>query len=59
MTTRLGRPPVPPDERREVRVVLRCTEDEARDLRAYAERERVTVAEAVREAALRAARWRP
>lgn len=55
----MGRPPMPPDERREVRVVLRCTEDEAGDLRAYAERERVTLAEAVREAALRAARWRP
>ena len=59
MTARLGRPPVPPDERRKVRVALRCTEDEARDLRAYALREGVTLAEAVREAALRAARWRP
>ena len=59
MTARLGRPPVPPDERRTVRVPVRLTEDEARDLRAYAEREGVTVAEAVREAALRAARWRP
>ena len=59
MTARLGRPPVPPDERRTVRVVTRCTEDEARDLRAYALREGTTLAEAVREAALRAARWRP
>lgn len=56
---RMGRPPVPPDERRTVRVEVRCSEDEARDLRAYAEREGVHLAEAVREAALRAARWRP
>lgn len=57
--TRRGRPPVPPDERRTVRIEVRASEDEARDLRAYAEREGTTVAEAVREAALRAARWRP
>lgn len=59
MTTRLGRPPVPPDERRTVRIPVRLTKREARDLRAYAERYGVTLAEAVREAALRAARWRP
>lgn len=57
--TRMGRPPVPSGARRTVRVEVRCSEDEARDLRAYAEREGVALAEAVREAALRAARWRP
>lgn len=59
MTARMGRPPVPSDERRTHRIELRCTETEARDLAAYAEREGVHLAEAVREAALRAARWRP
>jgi hypothetical protein len=55
----MGRPPVPPEERRTHRMMVRLSDGELADLRAYAQREGTPVAEAVREAALRAARWRP
>lgn len=57
--TKRGRPPLPAGERRTARLEVRLSADEERDLAAYAARERLTLAEAVREAALRAARWRP
>jgi hypothetical protein len=56
---RMGRPPVPPEERRTHRLMVRLSDAELSDLRAWAERQGVAVAEAVRDAALRAARWRP
>lgn len=59
MTARRGRPPVPPEERRSRRVAVRLTQTELRELVAWAERERTPLAEAMRDAALRAARWRP
>lgn len=54
-----GRPALPPEERRRSRIEVRCTEAERADLDALAAREGLPLAEAVRDAALRAARWRP
>lgn len=55
-----GRPPLPPEERRAHRIEIRVSEAEARELAEYAAREDVQhVAEAIRDAALRAARWLP
>lgn len=56
---RRGRPPLPADEKRRRRLEVRLSEAERVELEAYAAREGADVAEAVREAALRAARWRP
>lgn len=58
-TPKRGRPPLPADERRTRRLEVRLTDDERAELDAYASREGADVAEAVRDAALRAARWRP
>lgn len=54
-----GRPALPAEERQRHRLTVRLTDDERAELAAYAEREGVGLAEAVRDAALRAARWRP
>jgi hypothetical protein len=54
---RRGRPPLGDAKREPVQVYL--TADERAELEAYAEREEATLAGAIREAALRAARWRP
>lgn len=58
MTAR-GRPALPVEERQRHRLTVRLSDDERAELAAYAEREGVGLAEAVRDAALRAARWRP
>lgn len=54
---RRGRPPLGADKREPVQVYL--TADERAELEAYAEREGEPLGGAIREAALRAARWRP
>lgn len=54
-----GRPPLPVADKRRRRLEVRLTDDERAELEAYAAREGADVAEAVRGAALRAARWRP
>lgn len=59
VTPKRGRPPLPADEKRKRRLEVRLSEAECVELEAYAAREGADVAEAVREAALRAARWRP
>lgn len=57
-TPRKGRPPVPPDERQGHRLTVRLTDGERAEVEAYAAREGVGLAEAVRGAALLAARTR-
>lgn len=54
-----GRPPLPADEKRRRRLEVRLSDAERAEIEAYASREGADVAEAVRDAALRAARWRP
>ncbi len=56
-TPKRGRPPLGDAKREPVQVYVSA--DEKRELEAYAEREEATLAGAIREAALRAARWRP
>ena len=56
-TPKRGRPPLGADKREPVQVALSA--DERAELEAYAEREGESLAGAIREAALRAARWRP
>jgi hypothetical protein len=56
-TPKRGRPPLGDAKREPVQVALSA--DERAELEAYAEREGETLAGAIRDAALRAARWRP
>jgi hypothetical protein len=56
-TPKRGRPALGADKREPVQVYVSA--DERAELKAYAEREGETLAGAIREAALRAARWRP
>lgn len=58
-TPKRGRPPLPVADKRTRRLEVRLTDDERAEIEAYAAREDADVAEAVRDAALRAARWRP
>jgi hypothetical protein len=51
-----GRPAYADDERRSVRLEVRLSADEDAEVRAYAERREQPIAEAVRDAVLRAAR---
>lgn len=59
MTPKRGRPRLADADRRTVDLFVRLTERELEELRVWAEREGVPLAAAVRDAALRAARWRP
>lgn len=54
-----GRPPVPADERRVRRLEVRLSEAERAELERYAAGRKEPLSVAIREAALRAARWRP
>lgn len=56
--TRRGRPRLPVAEKRRA-VSLWLSPDERRELEAYAAREESMLGEAIRDAALRAARWKP
>lgn len=56
--TRRGRPRLPATEKRRA-VSLWLSPDERRELEAYAAREGSMLGEAIRDAALRAARWKP
>lgn len=56
--TQRGRPRLPVTEKRRA-VTLWLSPDERAELDAYAVREGAALSEAIREAALRAARWKP
>lgn len=54
-----GRPALADEDRRDEQLVVRVSPAELEELRAWAAREGEPLREMVREASLRAARWRP